>query len=352
MLLRIPVRRWAFRLRAGSASRARDAARDDWDAGRLLSHPAAPASLTAGLLTLGYAIGAAASMLPPMPPMSVIGIALMAVAMLALLPSDPQPFPTLDERAIGLLRLACVSAAALELVWFGIPLLGHVPYNEFGWPVVHHLAVAPWMLVLFGRQRKLLDLAISLVIAALLFNRQMGMFAVLAYLITTRLPLRRLVLIGAATIALMVFIGGLRNRSLDVDISSVESLSGLSFAGPFFFLYLYLLGPLHVAMGIESEAWDSLGAYWNTIPEWATLSTRFGVAPELSFAVFFGSVALTGLALRRSSSWHLRILGSLIHVYSFFCFFSSVLLSTPIVANYLEAAAAAMFLVTRPRRTA
>jgi len=317
----------------------------------LLSHPAAPASLAASLMALGYLLAAGSGQLPGSPPPALIAIIVVCIVMYLLSPRTPFVMPRLRPRAVVLVRIASLCALSLELMWFGVPLLGQVPYNEFGWPVIHHLAVVHWVLVLFGDKRKGLDLLISLVIAALVFNRQLAMFAVLAYLMTKPMTLGRLGFIGLGAIALMALLGAVRNQVLDVDTSAFEDASGFVFAGPLFFIYVYLLGPLHVGLGMESEIWDNfLINYWNTVPEWALLVSRLEVPAPVSFLFFYGTTALVATALRRSRSWNLRSAGSLIHCYTFFSFFSWVVLSTPVISNFLVVAgAASMFAHTRKR---
>lgn len=321
------------------------------EATALLQAPGMPALLTAALLCVGYGVAVFVGEQDPVPPASLIAIALFAALLAAALSRHGAPLPTLNERAATVLRIASVSSFAVELAYFGAPLFGALPYNEFGWPVIHHLAVMHWVLVLFGTRHKTLDLLITVVIATLLFNRQMALFGVLAYLMTQRMHIGRLVAAAAAAIGLMALVGTLRNLTLEVDTASLAETSGLSLGGPLFFLYLYLLGPLHVGLGLESPTWDNyLSVFWNTVPEWAQPAVATGLPPLLSFVLFYGTTVLASYRLRRSKDWFLRVLGSLIHVYLFFTFFSGVLLSTPIIANFLEVAAAGALCV-RKRRT-
>lgn len=346
---------------AASKSFAQGTERHDWGAARqnsgnraaaALQHPAAPAALTATLLVAGYVVTVMMGQQSAWPPASLSAIVLFVLALARATGNRrTPPVPTLSRAPAVLLRAICLTATAAEMIHFGVPLFGGVPYNEFGWPVVHHLAAGYWVLVLFGRNRKVLDLGISLAIAALLFNRQMALFAVLAYLMTTRMSARQLMVAGMAAIGLAMALGSLRNRALDVDVSALADTIDLPYVSSLFFLYLYLTGPLYVGLGLQSDLWESqLSTYWNTVPEWAIFSDNFPSVPSAtSFALFYGLAAILSMAMRRSASWPVRCFGWLIHCYAFFAFFSGVLISTPIIANLLSVVVAGALLPSRRR---
>lgn len=319
--------------------------------GAMLGHPAAPAVSSAALLVCGYALLVALGEQPVVPPASLVAIVLFSAGMILSGHARPLTIPKLPERAASLLRAVSLSSIGLELLYFGAPITGSVPYNEFGWPVIHHLAVMHWVLVLFGTRRRNLDLAISLVIAVTLFNRQFALFAILSYLLTTTIPAKRMLISGIAVGASLLALGVLRNQTLGVDVSAVDDGSGLPMSGAMFFIYLYLTGPLQSGLALSSDLWDTqLSAFWNTVPEWASLSaTSDVVSPAASFALFYGLFALVAQGLRSSRSWYLRCLGTLIHVYTFFAFFSGVVISTPIVANFLAVALAGALYPSRRR---
>lgn len=301
--------------------------------GSLLQQASGPAFFTASLLCAGYALAVAVGDQSENPPAAIVLIVVF-VALMAWATNRPSPPPpTLDERVVSVLRGVSLGAICLELLYFGAPLLGSVPYNEFGWPVVHHVAVMHWLLVLFGRRHKVLDLFIALCIAILLFNRQMALFALLAYLMTTTMSRKKAAIAAIAAISFVSLVGVLRNQVFSIDTTRTGDLP---FFDTLFFVYLYLTGPLVSGLALNSDLFDAqLSAYWNTVPEWAILSVHWGIPPALSFATFFGVVGAISYWLRRARSWEARCLGSLIHVYSYFCFFSGVLLSTPIIAGFL-----------------
>lgn len=310
----------------------------------VMLHPAASSVSAAALLVVGYIVLADSEGLQLAASLNLAVMVLFCGCYAAAVRTSRLPkLPVLSSKAQVLIRIGSILALAVELAYFGIPLLGHIPYNEFGWPVVHHLAAMQWVLVLFGKQHKKGDLFLTFVVGALLFNRQMVLFGVLAYLMTTPLPARKLIVTGLVAMLLMTLLGTLRNITLDVDTNSFSDVSSLSFAGPLFFIYLYLLGPLHQGMNLESEIWDTqLSLFWNTIPEWGRLAAYIGIPPSLSFILFYGIFSFFSYWMRCSDYWNLRVFGILIHIYMFFSFFSGVLLSTPIIGNFLAVAVAGL----------
>lgn len=314
--------------------------------GPWLQKASGPAFFTAALLCAGYGLAAAIGDQSATPPAAIVLIVVFVALMSWATNRGAPPPPTLDERVVSVLRGVSLLAICVELLYFGVPLLGSVPYNEFGWPVVHHVAVMHWLLVLLGRKHKILDLVIALSIAILLFNRQMALFTLLAYLMTTAMSYRKALTAAIAAVCFVSLVGIIRNEvfRIETNVTSVD----LPFFDSLFFVYLYLTGPLVSGLALNSDLFDAqLSAYWNTVPEWAILSAKCGIPPALSFAIFFGIVGAISYWLRRTRTWETRCLGLLIHVYSYFCFFSGVLLSTPIIAGFLIVYVSAL---CRPRR--
>lgn len=311
---------------------------------RAIAHPASPAFLAALLLVAGtlvtYATGTSIDDY-------VSGLAYVgaAVGLMLMIPTRRLGPPVLSARAQVVLRVSSLSALAVELAYFGVPLLGGVAYNEFGWPVIHHLAAAYWLLILFGTRHRMLDFLVTIAIASLLFNRQMALFATLALFMTRPMNTGRFLSFGLLAVAAMAALGALRNSTLGVDTSALDGDVPLS--SPLFFIYLYLTGPLNAAFG-SNAAWDTqLASYWNTLPEWFLFSKVLGLAPAASFAIFYTSAALLSAVCRRASDWRVKAFGWLIHIYAFFSFFSNVLIGTPIIASF---AIIAMVSSLYPRR--
>ena len=268
-------------------------------------------------------------------PDQLVGILLSTLILAVLFSKAKINVPTISENAILVIRTIALLCLTAELVYFGIPLLGSIPYNEFGWPVIHHFAVTGWVLVLFGNKNKNFDLTLTLSIAILLFNRQLALYAILSYLLTSQISKRRLVIGGLSLSILILFLGILRNFTLEVNASIVTNSVELE-NSPFFFIYLYLIGPLYSSLDLSSGLWDNyLVNFWNTLPGWMILNNLANLSPALSYALFYSLTTLVVYILLKTKFLQIRILGSLIHVYLFFSFFSNVLISTPIIANYL-----------------
>ena len=61
-----------------------------------------------------------------------------------------------------------------ELLYFGVPLLGQVRYIDFGFTILHHIAVTTWLLVFINFKYKLVNLAsviFAVIFPLLIFNR-------------------------------------------------------------------------------------------------------------------------------------------------------------------------------------
>lgn len=300
----------------------------------LFKNPALPALITSLLLLCGYMIAVLMDNQSPLPPTNLILIVMSAVTLYILFIRSALKIPQISERAAFCIRLLSLLCIMAEFIHFGVPLFGSVPYNEFGWPVVHHIAVMGWVLVLFGERYRKYDFVTALVIAVMLFNRQLALFALLAYLMTSRFSLSRLG--GYLLVALLgvTLLGVMRNLVLGVDTagSGMEEMYG---GGNLFFVFLYLMGPMYSTNSLDSNLWDNyLSLYWNTIPEWALLSQATGMYSWISFILFYGFFCSLVFFFRYSKHPKLQVFGFLVYAYIYFSFFSNVLVSTPVIANF------------------
>ena len=300
----------------------------------LFKNPALPAVITSLLLLCGYIIAVMMDNQSPLPPTNLLLIVMSAITMYILFNRSARRIPQMSERAASCVRLLSLLCIMAEFIYFGVPLFGSVPYNEFGWPVVHHVAVMGWVLVLFGERYRKYDFVTALVIAVMLFNRQLALFALLAYLMTSRYSFWRLG--GYLLVALLsvILLGVMRNLVLGVDTAGngMEEMYG---GENLFFIFLYLMGPMYSTNSLDSSLWDNyLGLYWNTIPEWALLSQATGMYSWISFILFYGFFCSLVFFFRYSKHPKLQVFGFLIYSYIYFSFFSNVLVSTPIIANF------------------
>jgi hypothetical protein len=96
------------------------------------------------------------------------------------------------------------------------------------------------------------------------------------------------------------------------------------------------VGPYDVTFGSGGSVTDIVltSAYWNTVPDWTVL-THLGLPTAASLAAFYTILAVLVIVLTRVRLYEARLFGALIHTMSFMAFFSSALLSTPIIGSLL-----------------
>lgn len=248
----------------------------------------------------------------------------------------------LSMRALKFIKIISLSSIIIEFIYFGIPILGGTPYNEFGFPVMHHFATMYWMVILFGvKKNHFFDFLISLAIAILLLNRQLMLFSILAYLISSGDNLYDIFKKMILPIFLVFIAGAIRNIILDIDASTAINNDtndgyGLVLTASFFFITLYLIGPIYSAFGVESDYWlNGMSKFWNTVPEWARFAADGYVSIEFSYILFYGAIILTIQIFLLTKTKFFSNASIILIIYAYFTFFSSVILSTPIIFNYI-----------------
>jgi hypothetical protein len=251
------------------------------------------------------------------------------------------PLPWVAPRDIKLISLLALWVLLLEMIYFGgLPLFGTVRYYEFGFPFLHHIVFALWVVPLLAPRRNALYLCLVLVAGAAIFNRQIMLLALAGFLL--RKGLRHIGVplgVGAAVVAL----GSLRNRVYGIEeivLVPSDAGGGLGFIGSLlFWAYLYVVGPYDVTFGTGGSATGIVltSAYWSTVPDWAVL-TNFGVPTAVSLAAFYSIIAGLVILLTRLRLYEARLFGALIHTMSFMAFFSSALISTPVIGSLLVVA--------------
>lgn len=301
----------------------------------VFKNPALPALITAFFLISGYILSIVLDNQLILPPINLILIVISAITIYIFLNSSNLRIPQISERAASCIRFLSLLSIFAEFVYFGVPLLGSVPYNEFGWPLIHHVAVMGWVLVLFGERYKKYDFVLVLVISVMLFNRQLALFALLAYLISSRYSFWKLGIYFLLAMLGVILLGMIRNQGLGVEINE-SGMENLYMIENFFFIFLYLMGPLYSTNLLDSDLWNNyMSPYWNTIPEWAMLSQILGLQNWISFFLFYGFFCSLVFLFTYSRHPKLQVLGFLILFYLYFSFFSKVLISTPVIANFL-----------------
>lgn len=251
------------------------------------------------------------------------------------------PLPWVPPRDVKLIVIGGLGVLFLEMIYFGgLPLFGSVRYYEFGFPFLHHIVFALWVVPLLAPRRNALYLGLVLVAGAAMFNRQIMLLALAGFLL--RKGMRHIgvpLLVAAAVVGL----GSLRNRLYGID----EVVLLPNGAGPslgalgslLFWAYLYIVGPYDVTFGSGGSETGIIftGAYWNTVPDWAVL-TNFGAPTAVSLAAFYTIIAGLVIVLTRLRLYEARLFGALIHTMSFMAFFSSALISTPVLGSLLVVA--------------
>lgn len=308
----------------------------------LLRNPMAPGLATWVLLVIAHLVSPGRSAATSV---ALLGVGIWFGALFWLLRGLCIPLPWVPPRDVKLIVLGGLGVLLLEVIYFGgLPLFGSVRYYEFGFPFLHHIVFALWVAPLLAPRYNGLYLGLVLLAGASMFNRQLMLMALAGFLL--RKGLRHIgvpLLVGVAVVGL----GSLRNRLYGIEevVGAAGGPGGgiaesLGFLGSFlFWAYLYVVGPYDVTFGSGGSETDVVftGAYWNTVPDWTVL-THLGLPTAASLAAFYTLLAGLVIVLTRVRLYEARLFGALIHTMSFMAFFSSALLSTPIIGSMLVVA--------------
>lgn len=232
-------------------------------------------------------------------------------------------------------KIICISII-VELLYFGVPIFGQVIYTEFGFPIVHHISLMMWMLVLFGKQKKKY-LLIHTIYCLLIFNRQILLFGVLSYIMSNKTNFNfKTLLITMFFLIFFLAVGIYRNFVLKIDFDPFFGYIDLPFLEYYDFILFYLIGPYNASFNnLDYGFSDTIFNYWNTVPEWMFFSSKFLIPEYISFIIFYCIIIITLLLIKRMNSTRKFYYVPIIVIYSYFTFFSSVILSTVFVANFL-----------------
>ncbi len=224
----------------------------------------------------------------------------------------------------------------IELLYFGLPITGQVLYTEFGFPIVHHISLMMWMLILFGKQKKKY-LLIHTIYCLLIFNRQILLFGVLSYIMSNKTNFNfKTLLITMFFLIFFLAVGVYRNFVLKIDFDPFFGYIDLPFLEFYDFILFYLIGPYNASFNnLDYGFSDTIFNYWNTVPEWMFFSSKFLIPEFISFIIFYGLIIISLLLIKRMNSVRKFYYVPIIVIYSYFTFFSSVIISTVFVANIL-----------------
>lgn len=242
-----------------------------------------------------------------------------------------------SKKQARFLFASAVLSQLSELLYFGIPLLGNLDYVDFGFPIVHHLSLMMWMLIIFAKKNQNLYLAIHIIYCLLIFNRQYILIGILSYLISVRtiLSLRFKIVILALIILFLSFIGSLRNQYLDINFSPFEGFISLPLLEYYDFILFFIIGPINATFNnIDYTFSESLFNFWNTKPEWA-IFMKYGLSTGTSFLLFYMALILLYRIIYLLFPYRRRFYLPILIIYTFLTFFSNVILSTVFLANFI-----------------
>lgn len=138
-----------------------------------------------------------------------------------------------------------------ELLYFGVPLLGQVRYIDFGFTILHHIAVTTWLLVFINFKYKLVNLAsviFAVIFPLLIFNRDVFLLTLCCLLfkglIHQKLNIRHLIYASVLFIGLFGYVGKMRSGNMQalLDLPTKFDLASLDIMS--FWLFTYVTSPM------------------------------------------------------------------------------------------------------------
>lgn len=243
----------------------------------------------------------------------------------------------LTRKQSRLLFIMIVTSQFSELLYFGIPLLGNLSYTEFGFPVIHHISLMMWMLVIFSNKNQKLYLVLHTMYCLLIFNRQYILIGLLAFLFSSKKYLStqfKITILGLVVLFLS-FLGNLRNQQLGVDFTPFDGFISLPLLPYYDFILFFILGPINATLDNVSYTFSEIIlSYWNTKPEWA-LFMEYGVDAGQSFLIFYSILVAIYITIHKLIPSRREVYLPILILYTFLTFFSNVIVSTVFLANFL-----------------
>lgn len=158
---------------------------------------------------------------------------------------------TLDGNAWQIFGYIVIVTGLLELLYFGVPLLGHLRYVDFGLPILHHIAVTSWILVFVNFKYvwiQRLKLPYALLFPLFIFNRDIFLLTlvcvILKLLIHKRIKWRHLLFISTLFVTLFSYAGKLRSGNVQsiIDLPTKLDLEALNLIT--FWVFTYVTSPM------------------------------------------------------------------------------------------------------------
>lgn len=139
----------------------------------------------------------------------------------------------------------------LELLYFGVPLFGQVRYIDFGFTILHHIAVTTWLLVFINFKyqfEKRIAITFALMFPLLIFNRDVFLLTVSCLifkgLIYQSLKFRHLIYASVFFASLFGYVGKMRSGNIQeiIDLPTKFDLGSLNTIT--FWLFTYVTSPM------------------------------------------------------------------------------------------------------------
>jgi len=147
--------------------------------------------------------------------------------------------------------IVIVIICVAELFYFGIPLFGHVRYVDFGFGLLHHIAVTTWILVFIKYRMRWLNnlmLVFALIFPLLIFNRDLFLLTlcciIFARYLVNKLSVRHLLIVASLFVLLFSQAGKLRSGNVHkiIELPLNFDLDTLGLAG--FWIFTYVTSPM------------------------------------------------------------------------------------------------------------
>jgi len=176
----------------------------------------------------------------------------------------------------------------IEFAYFGVPLFGASVYVDYGFPLLHHVAVSSWLLLFVKGKLKIeryLFVIFGVLTPIFILNRDLLMLSsfvfVLYLLLSSRIKLRYLLLFGFSMLLFFGFLGQVRS-AYAMSIVSLPTTFDLSSVSPYLFWpFVYLTSStFNFSFNFELYATTLYDPLINVFPEYYKFYLMF---PDYGF---------------------------------------------------------------------
>ena len=251
-----------------------------------------------------------------------------------------------------------IVVGGIEVVYFGVPLLGQVRYVDFGFSVFHHIAVSSWLLVFVQFKRRWLNrfkLTYCLIFPLIIFNRDVFLLTIccliLVALLNKKINFRYLILTVTIFVVIFAQLGSIRSGNVQ-DIIDLPVLFDLSDYGlVVFWIFSYVTSPMfNVHFNYDTGGrvlYEPLLTVFPEFYKWVEVHPYFGM-----YGYFvFGATMMLLPSLLRFPGW---LCFSFFFYYQFTmgCVFGNKLMNTHtvyVILLFLSITAVNQFLTKKSR---